>query len=183
MPDAPLPERLAVGLFLCKDVNEERLRGLVGRLLADPRASRVLIRPHPKNLWRGLEDWVESCREPRLSLSKGQTVLQDIAASDVVLAGNSSVLAEALTAGRPAAYVPGIDYGSYDLHAFVARGLVYQYADDRGLDPEAMQRFYLRPDWPAALRLFANVDEDETSVASRTRDALREVSSIVAANV
>src|ERR1051325_7852984 len=85
MPDAQLPERLSVGLFLCKDVNDERLRGLVGRLLADPRVSRVLIRPHPKNLWRGLEAWAESCREPRLSLSKGATAFQDIAASDVVL--------------------------------------------------------------------------------------------------
>ena len=52
MPDAPLPARLAVGVFLCKDVNEERLRGLVGRLLTDPRVSRVHIRPHPKNLWQ-----------------------------------------------------------------------------------------------------------------------------------
>ena len=177
MSDAPLPERLSVGLFLCKDVNEERLRGLVGRLLADTRVARVLIRPHPKNLWRGLEEWVASGREPRLSLSKGQTVFQDIAASDLVLAGNSSVLAEALTAGRPAAYVRGIDHGSYDLHAFVARGLVYEYADERGLDTEAMRRFYLRPEWAAALRLFANVDEDEATVASRTRDALREVAS------
>ena len=92
-----------------------------------------------------------------------------------------TVLAEALTAGRPAAYVPGIDHGSYDLHAFVARGLVYEYADERGLEPEAMQRFYLRPGWPSALRLFANVDEDEASVASRTRAALREVASVLKA--
>ncbi|HWS90030.1 MAG TPA: hypothetical protein VN282_23885 [Pyrinomonadaceae bacterium] len=175
MSDAPLPERLSVGLFLCKDVNEERMRGLVGRLLDDARVLGVLIRPHPKNLWRGLEEWVASRREPRLSLSKGRPVFRDIAASDLVLAGNSSVLAEALTAGRPAAYVRGIDYGSYDLHAFVARGLVYEYSDDRGLDPEAMQRFYLRPDWPASLRLFANVDEDEASVALRTSAALREI--------
>ena len=183
MSDAPLAERLSVGLFLCKDVNEERLRGLVERLLADTRVARVLIRPHPKNLWRGLEEWVESRREPRLGLSKGQTVFQDIASSDLVLAGNSSVLAEALTAGRPAAYVRGIDYGSYDLHAFVARGLVYEYADERGLDTEAMRRFYLRPDWPSALRLFANVDEDEASVALRTRDALREIASVLTAQM
>lgn len=175
MPAGPLPARLSVGVFLCKDVNEVRLRALVERLLADPRVSRVLVRPHPKNLWRGLDAWVASRGEPRLSLSPGGTVFQDIAASDVVLAGNSSVLAEAVTAGRPAAYVPGIDHGSPDLHAFVARGLVYQYADERGFEPDAMQRFYRRPDWPAALRLFANIDEDEASVAARTRDALLNV--------
>jgi hypothetical protein len=177
MPAGPLPERLAVGLFLCKDVNEERLRTLAVRLLKDPRVSRVLVRPHPKNLWRGLNDWVAKRREPRVALSSCGTVFQDIAASDVVLAGNSSVLAEALTAGRPAAYVNGLDYGPPDLHAFVARGLVFQYRDERGLDPDAMQRFYRRPDWPAALRLFANVSEDESAVAARTKDALREVAS------
>lgn len=181
MSDAPLPARLAVGVFLCKDVNEERLRALVESLLADTRVSRVLIRPHPKNLWRGLQAWAASRGESRLSLSSGGTVFEDIKASDVVLAGNSSVLAEALTAGRPAAYVQGIDYGSYDLHAFVARGLVYEYATEHGLDPDAMQRFYLRPDWPAALRFFSNVDEDEATVALRTRDALREVASVLQA--
>lgn len=175
MPTGPLPARLVVGVFLCKDVNEGRLCALVESLLADPRVSRVLVRPHPKNLWRGLEEWVNSRGEPRLSLSRGGTVFGDVAASDVVLAGNSSVLAEALTAGRPAAYVHGIDHGPYDLHAFVARGLVYVYRDERGLEPDAMQSFYLRADWPATLQLFANVRDDEAAVASQTRDALRDV--------
>src|ERR1044072_288830 len=175
MPDAPLAERLAVGLFLCKDVNEERLRALFERLLADTHVSRVLVRPHPKNLWRGLNEWVMSRREPRLSLSRGNTVFQDIEASDIVLAGNSSVLAEALTAGRPAAYVPGLGHGSPHLPTFVSRGLVYQYSDERDLDPDAMQRFYLRPDWTAALRLFANIDENEATVGWRVGEALREV--------
>ncbi|HEX8189390.1 MAG TPA: hypothetical protein VF586_13625 [Pyrinomonadaceae bacterium] len=175
MTPGPLPERLAVGVFLCKDVNEGRLRDLAERLLADPRVSRVLVRPHPKNLWRGLDEWVATRGEPRLSLSPRGPAFEDIMSSDVVLAGNSSVLVEAVTAGRPAAYVPGIDYGPPDLHAFVARGLVCQYAGERGLDPDAMQRFYLRPDWPPALRLFANVCEDDATVAARTRDALREI--------
>ncbi|MFL6333268.1 MAG: hypothetical protein ACJ754_08010 [Pyrinomonadaceae bacterium] len=177
MSDEPLPARLSVGVFLCKDVNEGRLRELVERLLADPRVSRVLVRPHPKNLWLGLHEWVASRREPRLGLSRGGSVFVDVEASDIVLAGNSSVLAEALTAGRPAAYVPGIDHGPLDLHAFVARGLVYRYRDGRGLDPDAMRRFYLRPGWPNTLRLFANVCEDEASVTARVRDALREVAS------
>ena len=111
-PAAPLAERLAVGVFICKDVKEGRLRELVERLLKDPRVSRVLN---------------------------------------------------------------GLDHGPQDLHAFVARGLVYGYRDARGLDPDAMQRFYLRPDWPAALRLFSNICEDEADVAARTQDALREL--------
>jgi hypothetical protein len=178
MPHGPLPGRLSVGVFLCKDVNEGRLRSLVEGLLNDSRVSCVLVRPHPKNLWRGLEEWVGSRGEPRLSLSGSGSVFEDVAASDVVLAGNSSVLAEALTAGRPAAYVRGIDHGSYDLHAFVSRGLVYEYEDERGLDTEAMRRFYQRADWPDALQLFSNVREDAESVAARTRDELLALTSL-----
>ena len=178
MPAGPPPERLAVGVFLCKDVNEARLGELVGRLLADARVSRVLVRPHPKNLWRGLDAWVEACGDRRLVRDRGGTVFEDVAASDIILAGNSSVLVEAVTAGRPAAYVRGIDHGSDDLHAFVSRGLVYPFDDARGLDAEATHAFYLRPEWPAALRLFANVDEDESAAAARLREALREAAGL-----
>jgi len=175
IPTGPLPERLSVGIFLCKDVNEERLRAVVERLLNDPRVSRVLIRPHPKNLWVGLDAWVASLNDGRVSRSPGGPVFRDIEAADVVLGGNSSVLVDAVTAGRPAGYVPGLDCGSPDLHSLVARGLIYQFDDRLGLDPDAMLRFYRRPDWPAVLRLFANVDEDEASVAARAAAAMREL--------
>jgi hypothetical protein len=175
MPAGPLPERLRVGIFLCKDVNEGRLRAVVERLTGDPRVSRVIVRPHPKNLWRGLDAWVASLNDERVRRGRGGPVLSDIEAADVVLGGNSSVLVDAVTAGRPAGYVPGLDYGSHDLHALVARGLVYPVGDDLGFDPDAMLRFYQRPDWPAVLRLFANVDEDDAAVAERAAAAMREL--------
>ncbi|HET7288578.1 MAG TPA: hypothetical protein VFI71_13950, partial [Pyrinomonadaceae bacterium] len=63
-----LPERLKVGIFLCKDVNEKRLQILVTRLLAEPNVSSIRIRPHPKNLWIGLGAWVAS-QDPRLAIT------------------------------------------------------------------------------------------------------------------
>jgi hypothetical protein len=175
MPEAVPAGRMSVGIFLCKDVNEGRLRALAERLLGDPRVSRVRVRPHPKNLWLGLDEWVASRGEPRLSRSPGGPVFEDLAGTDVVLAGNSSVLVEAVTAGRPAAYVPGLDHGSHDLHSFVARGLVCPFEDERGFDPDALLGFYRRPGWEDALRVFANIDEDAATVAARVRDALREL--------
>ena len=174
MPDGPLPERLSVGIFLCKDVNEAGLRALVGRLLDDARVSRILIRPHPKNLWVGLDEWVASLQDARVRRSPaGGSVFGDIEASDVVLGGNSSVLVEAVTAGSPSGYVPNLDHGSRDLHAFVARGLVYPFDIEHNFDPETMLGFYLRPAWPDALRLFANVEETEAAVLARFADAMR----------
>ncbi len=178
MPAGPMPERLRVGIFLCKDVNEGRLRALVGRLLEDARVSRVLLRPHPKNLWAGLDEWVASLDGARVRRGRGGPVSLDLEAADVVLGGNSSVLVDAVTAGRPAAYVSGLDYGSEDLHGFVARGLVCAFDDARGFDPDAMLRFYRRPEWGAVLRLFANVEEDEAEVSSRAAAAMRELAGL-----
>jgi hypothetical protein len=175
MPVGSLPARLAVGIFLCKDVNEAGLRAVVERLLTEPRIKRILIRPHPKNLWVGLDAWIASRDDPRLLRHSGGPVLRDIEASDIILGGNSSVLVDAVCAGRPSGYVKGIDYGSHDLHEFVARGLIYPLDDDAGFDAEAMLGFYQRADWPTILRLFANVDEDEASVAARVGDVMREL--------
>lgn len=175
MPSGETPARLSVGIFLCKDVNEAVLRSVVAHLLGHARVSRIHVRPHPKNLWVGFDAWIAAQNDARVQRCTGSSVFEDIEASDVVLAGNSSVLVEAVTAGRAAGYVRGIDYGSTDLHAFVARGLIYPYDEASGFDPDAMHNFYRRPDWPAALRLFANIDEDETTVAARVCDAMREL--------
>ncbi len=183
MPDEAAPAgRLSVGIFLCKDVNEARLRALTERLLNDPRVARVIIRPHPKNLWRGLDEWITSRSEARLSRSSSSSVSDDLKATDVVLAGNSSVLVEAVTAGRPAAYVTGIDHSSHDLHSLVARGLIHPFDDTRGLDPDALLRFYRRPGWTDTLRLFANIAEDAATVSARVRDAMLELASSPAAS-
>jgi hypothetical protein len=135
----------------------------------------VLVRPHPKNLWVGLDAWIESRSDPRLRRGPAGPVSRDLEATDIVLAGNSSVLVEAVTAGRPGGYVPGIDHGSPDLHEFVARGLIYPFDDALDFDPDAMLCFYRRPDWPTVLRRFANVDEDEDAVATRVGEAMREL--------
>jgi len=178
MPAGPPGGQLSVGIFLCKDVNEGRLRALVARLLADARVARVLLRPHPKNLWRGLGGWVASTGEPRLRLGSGVAVSQDLEAVDIVLAGNSSVLVDAVTAGRPAAFVSRLDHAAEDMHAFVREGLIYRLNDAPGIDFDALLDFYRRPEWPGVLRLFANVDEDGRAVFARFASAVRELVSL-----
>jgi hypothetical protein len=173
MRSEQLPARLTVGIFLCKDVQEERLRAVVTQLRGDARVTRILVRPHPKNLWRGLDAWLASLNDDRVERSGGGSVFRDVDASDIVLAGNSSVLVDAVTVGRPAAYVPGLDYGSHDLHAFVTRGLIYPLADELSFDYNAILRFYQRPDWPVVLRLFANIDEDEATIATEACAIMR----------
>jgi len=161
-----LPERLNVGIFLCKDVNEKRLQTLVTQLLAEPNVSSIRIRPHPKNLWRGLQHWVADQREPRLGVSLDASVFDDVESVNVVLAGNSSVLIDAVTAGRPSGYVTDLDHGPHDLHRFVECGLIYPMSDE--WSPDSIMQFYQRPDWLNVLRVFANIDESEETVSMKT---------------
>jgi hypothetical protein len=135
----------------------------------------VLIRPHPKNLWRGLDAWIDSKDDPRLIRGLGGAVAQDLATVDIVLAGNSSVLIDAVTSGRPAAFVPGLDYGDPDMHRFVARGLVYSSGDSMEFDPKKIFQFYQTPGWADVLHIFANIDEDEDTVTKRFGEELRQL--------
>ena len=162
MRTGPLPPKINVGIFLCKDVNDERLKTLVENLLASDRVARILIRPHPKNLWRKIDSWIASHDDVRLSQSCKPMVLDDLKGLDVVFGGNSSVLIDGVTAGVPSAYVDELDHGSSDLHRFVAAGLIYR--SDVNPDLDAIIRFYQQPGWPQTLRTFANIDQDESAV-------------------
>ncbi|HKO99830.1 MAG TPA: hypothetical protein VJU86_22840 [Pyrinomonadaceae bacterium] len=180
MPVDAIPRQVTVGIFLCKDVNEQLVRALVGQLLGDAKVASVLIRPHPKNLWRELDIWIESQNDLRLRRTQGGTVSQDLATVDIVLAGNSSVLIDAVTGGRPAAFVPGLDRGAPDMHQFVMRGLVCSLEtamDGAALkfELEKIAAFYQRPEWVEVLRLFANIDEEQISVRNRFAAELRQL--------
>ena len=169
----PLPLEINAGIFLCKDVNESRLKTLVEHLLANERVARIVIRPHPKNLWRGIDEWINENNDGRLSLTRGSDLRDDLRDLQLVFGGNSSVLIDAVTAGIPSAYVDDLDHGSSDLHGFVAAGLVYHCDVDPNLDE--IVRFYKRADWGQTLRRFANVDEDERAVMANTVKAIGEI--------
>lgn len=171
----PLPQKINVGIFLCKDVNEERLKMLVMNLLASDRVARILVRPHPKNLWRNLNVWITSHEDKRLYQSSESTLRDDLKGLHVVFGGNSSVLIDSVAGGVRSAYVDKLDYASSDLHRFVAAGLIYQSE----IDPEFDEifRFYRRPGWQETLREFANIDENESIVLAQTLESIAELRS------
>jgi len=173
VPLRPLPTQINLGIFLCKDVNEPKLQALVENLLANERVARILIRPHPKNLWRNIDAWIASREDERLSRSFGSTVRDDMRDLHLVFGGNSSVLIEAVTAGIPSAYVDDLDHGPADLHGFVAARLIYGSDDDPNIDE--IVRFYERPDWSQTLQRFANIEKDEATVMAKTAKAIAEL--------
>jgi hypothetical protein len=174
MSTVRLPGALTVGIFLCKDVNQDQLDNLCKRLLRHPQVSRIVIRPHPTNLWKGFDQWTGS-QPHRVLRSRTQSVFDDIQTAHIVLGGNSSVLVDAVIAGKPSGYVPGLDCGAPDFHGFVASGLIYPIDKEPGFDPAMMMQFYLRPEWRATLRRFANIDEEESAVAAKAGAAMRDL--------
>ena len=154
-------------------MNDQQLKCLVQHLLANDRVSRILIRPHPKNLWRQLDASIASHGEGKVFRSSGSTVDEDIRDLHFVIGGNSSVLIDAVTAGVAGAYVDNLDYGSTDLHGFVAGGLVPQSTVEPDFDE--IFRFYQNPEWQTVLRRFANIDTDESTVPT---DALQVIANL-----
>ena len=173
----PLPERWPeswkrVAICLSKDPVADQVMACVRALLGDPRTQRVLIRPHPINLWHGLAEAVASLGDPRVTVQASPRLRDDLRACDLVLGGNSTVLLDALIAGTPACYVRGLDHGPHDVQDFVRDGLVYELPQLSPIDAGAIARFYSRREWPAILRRYAAVDVSPDDVARAVRFAL-----------
>jgi hypothetical protein len=166
---------LSIGLFLSKDPAEGCFVSVLRALLLDARVQRVLVRPHPVNLWPGLAGCLKRIGDPRVRLSSGTSILDDVRECDYVLAGNSTVHVDALVVGTPACYVRGLDHARYDVQCFVRSGLVYELEQPYRFDPSAVDQFYARRDWPAVLRRFANVDQGDEDLAPIVVDAIRKL--------
>jgi hypothetical protein len=171
---------LTIGVFLSKDPVEARIRSCVNALLTDPRVKRVVVRPHPVNLWKQLPAYMESLQDDRITLHSTGSLAGDLRECDLVLAGNSTVLLDAVVAGRPACYVRGFDHGPYDVQDFVRFGLVCEAAPERYIDLPAIRSFYMQSGWPSVLRRFADVDHPESHVTTAVRSALDNFSTITA---
>jgi hypothetical protein len=159
--DAPL----AIGVFLSKDPAEDQFVSLVRALLSHQTVTRILVRPHPANLWPRLSGCLASMEDERLQLSTGGPILDDVRACDFVMAGNSTVHVEAVVAGKPACYVRGLDHAPYDTQSFVHDRLVYEFDRAKPFDPLEVWQFYARDEWPTILRRYANIDQDEADLA------------------
>jgi hypothetical protein len=163
---------LRIGIFLSKDPDRGRLISTVRALLEHPSVASILVRPHPTNLWGGLVDSVSALHATRVSVSAAGSPFDDVRRCDAVIAANSTVHVEALVAGTPSCYLRGLDHAPYDVQSFVKSGLVYDLENPSRFDAADVSRFYGRPEWPAVLRQYANVDQDDDDVASSVRAAV-----------
>jgi hypothetical protein len=167
-----------VGIFLSKNPAEECVVSLLRSLLRNVNVQRILVRPHPVNLWSGLAGCLTAMNDLRIRLSVGNSILDDVRACDFVLAGNSTVHVDAIVAGTPACYVRGLDHAPYDVQSFVRDRLVYELEQPDHFDRLAIEDFYARDQWPSVLRRYANVDQSDADLAPIVRAAISELADI-----
>ena len=160
------------GVFLSKDPVPDRVMSCLRAFLADRRIVKVLVRPHPVNLWRGLAHAIASLQTTRVELPSPGQLTNDLRRCDLIVAGNSTVLLDSVVAGRPACYVRGFDHGPYDVQSFVRDGVVYELTDHRTIDCDAITSFYTRPEWRQALSRYADTDRQAEAVAADVRAAV-----------
>ena len=144
---------------------EERVVVCVQALLTNDRVAEVLVPAHPVNLWPRLAGRMASLGDRRVRVLSERPLAADVRECDLLLAGNSTVLLDAVIAGCPACYVPGFDHGPHDVQGFVRDGLVCELQHSWSIDDGAIRRFYERDGWPAVLRRYADVDRDDAEVA------------------
>ena len=177
----PMPAaRIRVGVFLSKDPVEDRVVSCVRALVADARIGAVFVRPHPVNLWTGLARCIRAVGDRRVSVLSGRSLEADLRECDLVLAGNSTVLLDAVVAGCPAGYVRGFDHGPYDVQDFLRDGVIHEVDPQASIDPDDVAGFYLREGWHAVLRRYADVDRGDADVARTVRQAVRQLSGVTA---
>jgi len=142
-----------VGIFLTALTKTEAVADLVQKIRDCMPGVRLLIRNHPVALLKSdFTDLVAG--DDKVEVTIGNPLEEEIAAGDLIVCGNSGVALNALSGGRPVAYVDSLDSLEFDYNGFVAAGLVCHvpgWSDDIYL---RLKRFYLKPRWQSVMRSY-----------------------------
>jgi hypothetical protein len=142
-----------VGIFLTSGTRTEVVSELVSAIRASQPGVRILIRNHPVALLKSdFSDLV--ARHEDLTVTIGNPLDDEIAACDMIICGNSSVAMNAVSGGRPVAYMNTLDVSGFDYNGFVESGLICNAAGWSEDLYEQLKDFYERPDWRAVMRSY-----------------------------
>lgn len=162
-----------VGIFLTALTRP----GAVAKLVADIRAAdpdvQIIIRNHPVALLKNdLSAFIPA--DPGLSITIGNPLDDEIAACDLIFCGNSGVAMNALSGGRPVAYLGALDGLAYDYNGFVESGLICPVDGWSDGLYAALKRFYQRAEWVEVMRSYdASYETDIAALHAEASAVLR----------
>ena len=166
-----------VGIFLTALTRTQAVAELVAAISASLPGVRVLIRNHPVALLKSDFSELEA-RHENLAVTIGNPLDDEIAACDLIICGNSGVAMNAVSGGRPVAYMDTLDGSGFDYNGFVGNGLtchVEAWSDDIY---SRLKDFYDRPEWQGVMRSYdasygADIDALNQAVARTIERHLR----------
>jgi hypothetical protein len=142
-----------VGIFLTSGTKTEVVAELVSAIRASHPAARILIRNHPVALLKSdFSDLTE--RHENLAVTIGNPLDEEIAACDLIICGNSGVAMNAVSGGRPVAYMASLDGSGFDYNGFVESGLICHVKAWTSDVYAMLKAFYGRPEWRRVMRSY-----------------------------
>jgi hypothetical protein len=142
-----------VGIFLTAGTNTDALSKLVAAIRETHPNAHILIRNHPVALLKS--DFSDlSARFEKLSVTIGKPLDEEIAACDLIICGNSGVAMNAVSGGRPVAYLDTLDKGAFDYIGLIERGLICHVKGWSADVYSQLKDFYERREWRAVMRSY-----------------------------
>lgn len=160
-----------VGIFLTSLTKADAVSELVSAISATMPCAKIIIRNHPVALIKSdFSDLVATYEN--LQVTIGNPLDREIAACDLIICGNSGVAMNAVSGGRPVAYMDSLDGGKFDYIGLVASGLICHV---EGWGPNLyrqLQKFYARPEWRSVMRSYDAGYEADVAALNRAARAI-----------
>jgi len=142
-----------VGIFLTALTRTQAVAELVAAITASWPDVRILIRNHPVALLQS--DFSDlTARYKNLAVTIGNPLDDEIGLCDVIICGNSGVAMNAVSGGRPVAYMNTLDGSAFDHNGFVASGLVCHVKSWTAGTYRTLRDFYGNPEWQAVMKSY-----------------------------
>lgn len=141
--------KLTIGIVVNNSCPNPSLVEGLSRLLGDKRVERLFVRPHPASPL----SWYDNL-PAGVELRMPQEPLAEVARhADLIFAGNTSAVLEALKSGAPTILWESIDQLADDYYGFVRYRLVPTISDPLSLSLAEVCNFF-SGDWPVRMRYF-----------------------------
>lgn len=142
-----------VGIFLTALTRPDAVTGLVSAIRATRSDIRILIRNHPVALLKSDFSELEVV-DGNLEITIGNPLDDEIIACDLIICGNSGVALNALSGGRPVAYMDELDGLNFDYNGFVESGLICHVMGWSNDVYARLKKFYTNPEWQGVMQSY-----------------------------
>lgn len=166
-------ELRTVGIFLTALTRTEVVSDLVSAIRKSCPGVRILIRNHPVALLKSDLSHLAAA-DANIEITIGNPLDDEVTACDLIICGNSGVAMNALSCGRPVAYMDSLDRLSFDYNGFVESGLICHVTGWSDNLYDRLKDFYQHPRWRGVMRSYdASYEADPAALEKSAAEMIR----------